>query len=518
MTAPPLSLDADQKRALNLLAAGNRDVLGVLAAVATRQRRSLEWHARARQTLSGGRSQLPYFSPVLPLCIEEARGGRIVCADGHDFVDAHMGYTAGILGHNPPPVVAALTAALGRRPGAGYFVSEQVELAELICALVPGLERVAFLHAGADAVTAAVRLCRAATRRTLIAKFEGCYHGWHEPGLVNTALTWAGRAGEGPLENIAPELATGGVSRAAGAEFLILPYGDPLALQLIRDHASDLAGVLLDPVPRFMMNDLAGAQAFAGQLRSLTAELGLPLICDEVVTGFRLAPGGVAEAFGVQSDLSCFGKITGGLGLPLSVVGGRADLMNRATTAGLVNDYVSQKVWISTTNAANSLSVTASLAALRMIATAGARQDGAAQAGANLFAPLDAHHAHLKSAIDALAARLGVKVRLDGHPRLYSMLAFSLPSPDAGLHGADSSGAAPLPDAHNPARAYFRTFTPDNVRAARLLTLYGRLQGMYMETLPTLDLSAAHTAADVAQISAGLTESLTRMQMQGVFA
>ncbi|MFB9994574.1 aminotransferase class III-fold pyridoxal phosphate-dependent enzyme [Deinococcus oregonensis] len=500
MTAPPLSLDADQKRALNLLAAGNRDVLGVLAGVATRQRRSLEWHARAQQVVSGGRSQLPYFSPVLPLCTEEAHAGQIVCADGHSYVDAHMGYTSGILGHNPPAVVAALGAALGKRPGAGYFVSQQVELAELICGLVPGMERVAFLHAGADAITAAVRLCRAATRRTLIAKFEGCYHGWHEPGLVNTALTWAGRAGEGPLDQIAPELATGGVSRAAGAEFLILPYGDPLALQLIRDHAAQLAGVLLDPVPRFMMNDLAGAQVFAQQLRSVTAELGIPLICDEVVTGFRLAPGGVAEAFGLQPDLSCFGKITGGLGLPLSVVGGRADLMNRATTAGLVNDYVSQKVWISTTTAANSLSVTASLAAVRAIA----------QAGAGLFAPLDAQHAHLKSDVNALATRLGVPLHLDGHPRLYSMLAFSLTSPDP--------EGTPLPDAHNPARAYFRAFTLSNVRAARLLTLYLRLQGVYMETLPTVDLSAAHTAADVTQISVGLTEAVNRMQSHGVLA
>ncbi|UQN09208.1 aminotransferase class III-fold pyridoxal phosphate-dependent enzyme [Deinococcus sp. QL22] len=500
MTAAPLALDAEQKRALNLLAAGNRDVLGVLAGVATRQRRSLEWHARAQQALSGGRSQLPYFSPVLPLCLAEAQAGRFVCTDGHEFVDAHMGYTAGILGHNPPAVVTALAAALGKGPGAGYFVAQQVELAETICALVPGMERVAFLHAGADAVTAAVRLCRAATRRTLIAKFEGCYHGWHESGLVNPALTWAGRTPEGPLESIAPEVATGGVSRAAGAEFLILPYGDPVALQLIRDHAAQLAGVLLDPVPRFMMNDLAGAQAFAQQLRSVTAELGIPLICDEVVTGFRLAPGGVAEAFGVQPDLSCFGKITGGLGLPLSVVGGRADLMNRATTAGLVNDYVSQKVWISTTAAANSLSVTASLAALR----------ATAQAGAGLFAPLDAHHAHLKTQVDALAAQSGLPLRLDGHPRLYSMLAFALPSPDAEF--------TPFPDAHNPARAYFRAFTPANVRAARLLTLYLRLMDVYMETLPTVDLSAAHTAADVAQLSAGLTEAVGRMQAHGVFA
>ncbi|MDB5046019.1 MAG: hypothetical protein JWQ08_2069, partial [Deinococcus sp.] len=464
-TTAPLALGADQKRALNLLAAGNREVLGVLARVATRQRRSLEWHARAQQAVSGGRSQLPYFSPVLPLCLEEAQAGRVICADGHEFVDAHMGYTAGILGHNPPAVVAGLTEALGKRPGAGYFVSQQVELAELVCALVPGLERVAFLHAGADAITAAVRLCRAATRRTLIAKFEGCYHGWHESGLVNTALTWAGRAGEGPLDQIVSELATGGMSRSAGAEFLVLPYGDPLALQLIRDHASDLAGVLLDPVPRFMMNNLAGAQAFAQHLRTLTRELGIPLICDEVVTGFRLAPGGVAEAFGVQPDLSCFGKITGGLGLPLSLVGGRADLMDRATTAGLVNDYVSQKVWISTTTAANSLSVAASLAALRAIA----------QAGAGLFASLDSHHARLRTEAGTLAAHLGVPLRLDGHPRLYSRLAFSLPTPDP--------EAAPLPDAHNPARAYFRGFSPANVRAARLLTLYLRLQGVYMETL-----------------------------------
>ena len=493
------TLSADQSRSLATLCGGNRAVLGMAAQVATRQRRSLEWHARSLDSVAAGRSQLPYFSPLLPICIDSAQGSRLRCADGHEYIDAHMGYTAGILGHNPPEVVEGLRAALGRRPGAGYFVQEGVELAELVCGMVPGLERVAFLHSGADAVTAAVRLARAHTRRTLIAKFEGCYHGWHESGLVNTALTWAGKPGEGPLGSIAPQLATGGLSQHAGAEFLILPYGDDLALELIQQHAHELAGVLLDPVPRFMMNDLPGARAFTQRLRDLTATLDIPLIFDEVVTGFRLAPGGVAEAFEIRPDLSAFGKITAGLGLPLSMVGGRAELLNRASTAGLVGDYVGQKVWMSTTHAANSLALTASLLQLRALKVAGPA----------LFEPLDAHHAHIGEAVRRTASELGIPVRLDGHARLYSVFSFQ-------TDPLDPASISPE-DAHNPARAYFRSFTPGNVRAARLLTLYLRLQGVYMETLPTLDLSAAHTGDDAAQIVSGLEMALGAMQRHGVF-
>ncbi|WP_425144792.1 aminotransferase class III-fold pyridoxal phosphate-dependent enzyme [Deinococcus sp.] len=494
------TLSADQGRSLATLCGGNRALLGVAAQVATRQRRSLEWHARSLESVSAGRSQLPYFSPLLPICALSAAGSHLRCLDGHDYIDAHMGYTAGILGHNPPQVVEGLREALGRRPGAGYFVQEGVELAELVRSLVPGLERVAFLHSGADAVEAALRLARAHTRRGLIAKFEGCYHGWHESGLVNTALTWAGRTGEGPLGAIVPQVATGGLPPSAGADYLILPYGDELAYELIERHAHELAGVLLDPVPRFMMNDLAGARAFTQRLRDLTLELGIPLICDEVVTGFRLAPGGIAEAFDVQPDLSVFGKITAGLGLPLSMVGGRAEIMNRASTAGLLGDYLGGKVWISTTHAANSLALSASLLQLRSLKAA----------GPELFAPLDAHHAHVGAQVQRLSAELGIPIRLDGHPRLYSMLGFQTDPPDP-------AGVSPT-DARNPARAYYRSFTPGNVRAARLLTLYLRLQGVYMETLPTLDLSAAHTADDAARIVAGLETSLRAMQGHGAFS
>ncbi|THF85588.1 aminotransferase class III-fold pyridoxal phosphate-dependent enzyme [Deinococcus sp. KSM4-11] len=500
MTSAPLVVTGEQRRALATLCAGNRSVMGVVQQVAVRQRTSLEWHARSLESASAGRSQLPYFSPVLPLCVARAQGGRIACVDGHDYVDVHMGYTAGILGHNPPQVVAGVAAALGSTPGAGYFVPAQVELAELVQQLVPGAERAAFLHAGADAVLAAVRLCRARTRRSVIAKFEGCYHGWHEPGLVNTAPTWAGRMAQGPLHAIAPELATAGMNRLHGDEFLILPYGDPLALQLIRDHAHELAGVLLDPVPRFMMNDLDGAAQFARQVRAVTQELEVPLIADEVVTGFRLAPGGIAQAFGVEADLHCFGKITGGLGLPISLVAGRAELMTQASTAGLLDDYVSSRVWISTTTAGNALSVTAALHQLRAI------QAG----GETLFCAIDAHHQRIRAAVNAVATDLGLPVTVDGHPRLYSMLSVNVDPPDpTGLSAADAA---------NPARAYFRRFTLGNVRAARLLTLYLRLQGVYAEGLPTVDLSAAHSTADTDQIIHGLRESLTSMQAHGAFA
>lgn len=499
MTAPPLVLTEEQRRALATLCAGNRAVMGAVQQVALKQRTSLEWHARSLETISAGRSQLPYFSPVLPLAVARAQGGRITCVDGHGYVDMHMGYTAGILGHNPPEVVVGLAGALGRTPGAGYFVPGQVELAEVVQQLVPGAERVAFLHAGADAITAAIRLCRARTRRNLIAKFEGCYHGWHEPGLVNTAPTWAGRTAQGPLNAIPPELATAGVNRLHTDEFLILPYGDPLALELIREHAHELAGVLLDPVPRFMMNDLGGAAQFTRDVRAVTQEADVPLIADEVVTGFRLAPGGIAQAFGVQADLHCFGKITGGLGLPLSLVAGRAELMTQASTAGLLGDYVSSRVWISTTTAANALSITAALHQLRLIQ---ARGD-------TLFTALDAHHERIKRAVDDVAAELNLPVTLDGHPRLYTMLSLNVDPPDpAGMSEAD---------AKNPARAYFRRFTLGNVRAARLLTLYLRLQGVYAEGLPTADLSAAHTSADTDQIVHGIRASLRQMQEHGVF-
>lgn len=500
MSAPALTLPAEQKRALAILCAGNRQVMGAVQQVAVRQAGSLAWHARSLQSVSAGRSQLPFFSPVLPLCVRSAQGSRVTCVDGHEYVDTHMGYTAGVLGHNPASVVAGVAAGLGTVPGAGYFTQAQVELSELVLALVPGIERVAFLHAGADAITAAVRLCRARTRRQRIAKFEGCYHGWHETGLVNTAPTWAGRAAQGPLDAITPELATAGVSRAAEGDFLILPYGDPRAFELLRAHANELAGVLVDPVPRFMMNDLPGAQAFTRELRAVTEALHLPLIADEVVTGFRLAPGGVAQAFGVQADLHCFGKITGGLGVPLSMVAGRADLMTQASTAGLLNDYISARVWISTTAAANGLSVLAALHQLRAV------QAG----GETLFTAMDVHHARIGQAVRDSAAALGLPVTLDGHPRLYSMLSVNVDPPDpAGI---------PEEDARNPARAYFRRFTLGNVRAARLLTLYLRLGGVYAEGLPTMDLSAAHRAEDAEVIARGVQDSLNLMAQHGVFA
>ncbi|ULH14290.1 hypothetical protein MF271_01860 (plasmid) [Deinococcus sp. KNUC1210] len=154
---------------------------------------------------------------------------------------------------------------------------------------------------------------------------------------------------------------------------------------------------------------------------------------------------------------------------------------------------------MSTTHAANSLALTASLLQLRSLRAAGPA----------LFAPLDAHHAHIGAAVRRIAACLGIPVRLDGHARLYSMFSFQTDPPDP----ATISEA----DAHNPARSYFRSFTPGNVRAARLLTLYLRLQGVYMETLPTLDLSAAHTADDAAQIVSGLETALGTLQRHGVF-
>lgn len=485
-------LSPDQKRALSTLADGNPAVLGALLGVAARQSRSLAAHARSLSSTTSGRSQLPYFSPVLPVMMAEAAGAHVTDADGHRYVDCHMGYTASVLGHNPPAVVEGLRAAIGRKPGPGYFVEEQIELAELISRMVPHAERVTFLHSGADAVAAAERLMRAARRTPLIAKFEGCYHGWHPSGMMNTAATWAGKAGVDPLDAIQPRPNTGGLSEASASEYLVLPYGDPVALEQIERHAARLAGVVLDPLPRFCMDQPALAERFTREVRALTERLGVPLAFDEIVTGFRLAPGGASGAWGLRPDLACYGKITSGLGLPLSALAGGAALMDQARTEGMVTDYVANKVWISTTTAANTLAVTAALLQLRPLESQHAA----------LFGALDRAHAALRQQVEALARQLDLPLVLEGHPRLYSMLSFR--------------GPAPAPTG-NPARDWFSAHTPRLLRQARLLALYLRPHGVYMETLPTTDLSVAHSAADVAQISAGLGNALRQMQQHGVF-
>jgi glutamate-1-semialdehyde aminotransferase len=491
VSAGPLRLTAAEEATARQLCRDDVALWDVVHRVAAHQPGSVRWNLRAEASASGLPSQLPYSSPLLPLCVVRADGPRITDVDGHEYVDCHMAYTAGVLGHRPAPVVEAVRAALDLGLGAGHFVAAQVELAEQVKAMVPGTERVALFHAGGDAVAAAVSMARAATGRPLVAKLEGCYHGWHEIGLCNPLPALSGRLPSGPLDAIPPEPATAGLPPAAGSDVVVLPFNSPVAFDVVRRRTADLACVVADPIPPFMAGWPDDAAAFVAGLRAVTAECQVPLVLDEVVSGFRLARGGAQESFGVAAEMAAFGKVTSGLGLALSAVAGQGRFLDTARSGGVGADYAAGRAWVTNTHTAAYPAVAAALAQLRFLD----------EHHEVVTARLDRSHALLGEAVAAIAAETGIAVRLDGHPRLQSMVAF---------------GEAPAGPGERNLRAVVARSTPAQRRALQALPLYLRLEGVYTKSLPTMNLSAAHRDADVELVAGALRRSLLRMAGDGV--
>lgn len=479
--------DADAAT-LRWIANGNAQVAGVLDEVVARQQASIRWQRRAQSSATALHAQLPYEAPALPLCLREARGSRVVDVDGRGFLDCHLGYTSGILGHAPETVVHRVSEAMQAGVGAGAFVPAQVELAELVCAET-GAERVAFFHSGGQAVEAAVRIARAATGRRVVAKFEGCYHGAHDVGLHDPGIAYSGRLGPAP-DGRAGIPATGGV--LPSPDVLVLPFRDETALELIERHAGRLAAVVLDPHPAFLPGPDPAAAAFARSVREVTRERDVPLVLDEVVTGFRLARGGAQEAFGVRADLACYGKVTSGLGLPLTMVAGRAELLDAARTDGVFRDYRAGKAWVTSTNAGNALSVVAALAQLQHLL---GHYD-------ELMNGLDRGHARLRAGIAEIARRTGVALGVHGHPRLMPLLRL---------------GPEPATDGASPYRAGLRAATLGTLRQLMTATFYLRLNGVHVKAVPTLHLSTAHAPHDVEQLVDALEASVRNMSNDRVF-
>lgn len=247
---------------------------------------------------------------VYPIVAQRSQGSRLWDVDGNEYVDLTMGLGVNLFGHNPEFVQEAITAQLSQGIQIGPQSALAGEVAQLICELT-GAERVTFSNTGTEAVMTAIRLARAVTGRSKIAMFAGSYHGHSDGTLVK-----APKGGnQGQSVAIAP-----GIPAVLTQETLVLPYDKPEALEQIKLHAADLAAVLVVPV-QTMRPDLQPRE-FLHQLRQLTAEYNIPLIFDEMITGFRIHPGGAQAWFGVQADLVTYGKIIGG-GLPIGVIAGK---------------------------------------------------------------------------------------------------------------------------------------------------------------------------------------------------
>ena len=288
--------------------------------------RSAALYERACRVIPGGvNSPVRAFRAVggNPLFIASGSGRHLTDADGRRYLDLVGSWGALILGHAHPEVIEAVTKACRSGTTFGAPCEAEVELAERITASYPGLEQVRFVSSGTEAVMSAIRLARAATKRDLIVKFAGCYHGHADHLLVS--------AGSGLATFGQPSSA--GVPEAFVACTRVVPLDDEAALSELFEREGDrIAAVIIEPVPA-NHGLLLQRGEYLRFLREVTRKHGTLLIFDEVISGFRLARGGVAQLSGIQPDLATFGKVIGG-GMPVGGFGGSRAIMKHLAPLG----------------------------------------------------------------------------------------------------------------------------------------------------------------------------------------
>ncbi len=325
-----------------------------------------------------------------PLFIERGEGAYLVDVDGNRYLDYVLSWGPLILGHAHPRVVAALEEAVSRGTSYGAPSPLELDLARLIRDAMPSVELVRFVSSGTEATMSALRVARAFTERSKIVKFTGCYHGHADLLLV--------QAGSGVATLGLPD--SPGVTPGAVADTLTAPYNDLHSVErLFSEHAGDIAAVIVEPVAG-NMGLVAPADGFLQGLRALTHAEGALLVFDEVMTGFRVHPGGAQTLYGIVPDLTTLGKVIGG-GLPVGAYGGRREIMELVAPAG--------PVYQAGTLSGNPLAMTAGIETLRTLTEPGT-WEGIVRAAERLGAGLG--HAANEAGIPAQTTHVGTMLGL----------------------------------------------------------------------------------------------------------
>jgi glutamate-1-semialdehyde 2,1-aminomutase len=342
---------------------------------------SAAWYARAQQAIAGGVGHDLRHATPMPTCISHGLGAYKWDVDGHRYIDYGLGNAALLLGHAHPAIVAAVREAVGRGTHFGNDHPDQVRWAEAITRLVPCAERVRFVNSGSEANMLAARLARAFSGRGKLLRFEGHFHGWHDDLVSGFAYPFDAP----PSLGLAPGTAVGSV---------MIPANDLDRLDRTLRADRDVAAIILEPSgASWGMVPLA--PGFLAGVRELATRHGVLLIFDEVITGFRWAPGGAQERYGLTPDLSTHAKVIAG-GMPGAAVCGRADVMEQMTIRGDARRDRHQRVLHLGTFNANPVSAAAALACLEIVAT------GEPQRHADAIA------ARLREELDAVLDRRGV--------------------------------------------------------------------------------------------------------------
>ncbi len=338
--------------------------------------------AEALQYIPGGvNSPVRAFRAVggKPFFVNRASGCRVWDVDGNEYIDYVGTWGPAILGHAHPKIITAVKAAADHGTSFGIPNPSEVTMAKLICSLVPSVQKVRMTNSGTEACMSAIRLARGFTKRDKIIKFDGCYHGHGDSLLV--------KAGSGALTFGNPDSA--GVPADFAKLTIVLPYNDPEAVKAaFAANQNEIACIIVEPVPGNAGLYLP-KPGYLEFLRESTKANGAVLIFDEVMTGFRLAPGGAQERFGITPDLSCFGKIIGG-GLPVGAFGGRADIMDYLAPLG--------PVYQAGTLSGNPLAMAAGIAGLEELKST------------NAYAKLEQLGAHLETGMRDAAKSAGLPV------------------------------------------------------------------------------------------------------------
>ena len=356
--------------------------------------------ARAQTLIPGGvNSPVRAFRGVggTPVFMHSAQGAWLTDVDGNRYVDFINSWGPMILGHAPAVVLDAVQKALPDSLSFGAPTRREVEMAELIIEMVPSVEKVRLVNSGTEACMSAIRVARGYTGRDKILKFEGCYHGHGDSFLI--------AAGSGALTLGVPD--SPGVPAGVANDTLTAAYNDLAAVaRIIEANPAQIAALILEPVVG-NMGLVTPAPGFLLGLRELCTAHGIVLIFDEVMSGFRLAPGGAQELYGVTPDMTTLGKIIGG-GLPVGAYGGRADIMNQVAPAG--------KVYQAGTLSGNPLATAAGLAQLRYL-----------QANKELYQQLDATTTRLADGTRQIAVELGLNYTVNQVGSMFSLFFTSRP-------------------------------------------------------------------------------------------
>jgi glutamate-1-semialdehyde 2,1-aminomutase len=319
-----------------------------------------------------------------PIFFKSASGAHLTSVEGKSYIDFCQSFGPLILGHRDADVAAVVRETIELAWSFGACEPYSLELAEWITSRLPWVEKIRFVSSGTEAVMSALRVARAATGRSKILKFDGCYHGHTDSLLVKAGSGLAGGPGESATDSA-------GVSQAVAHETLVAPLDNEDTIRKIFDtHKGEIAAVIVEPLPA-NYGLLLQRKEFLQELRQLTAANGTLLIFDEVISGFRVALGGMAELLGIKPDLVTYGKVIGG-GFPVGAYGGRKDLLEMVAPAG--------PVYQAGTLSANPVGMRAGLATLKKVESEG------------VYAKLETRTAKfaadLKTGFDKIGSRLTV--------------------------------------------------------------------------------------------------------------